>query len=136
MPPLRNYDILISHAWKYGDAYYRLVELLDMAPNFKWRNLSVPEHDPIHSKSERMIRAALDEQVRRSQIVLMVAGVYASHSGWMQEEVDMAVNYAKPIIGIKPRGNERMSTVVQAAAVELVNWSTNSIVDAIRTHAI
>jgi hypothetical protein len=127
---------MICHAWRYGGDYDNLVSLLNAAPNFSWRNFSVPEDDPIHSSSEARIRAALDEQVRRSQVVLMLGGVYATHSDWMQKEVDIAQSYRKPIVGLKPHGNERMSTIVQDAAAEVVNWSTVSIVDAIRRHAL
>ena len=38
MPELKTYDVFISHAWTYNSDYYRLVEMLDKAPNFKWRN--------------------------------------------------------------------------------------------------
>lgn len=135
MPSLRTYDLMICHAWRYGEDYDRLVTLLDDAPNFEWRNFSIPQDSPIHSRSEPRIRAALDEQVRRVHAVLMLGGVYASHSDWMQKEVEMAQGYGKHIIGIKPWGNERMSAIVQDAARELVNWSTASIVDAIRRNA-
>lgn len=136
MPSLRTYDIVICHAWKYGDDYYRLVALLDAAPNFQWRNFSVPEDSPIHSQSERTIRAALGEQIRHAHVVLMLAGVYATHSDWMQAEIDLALSYSKPIIGVIPRGNLNVSTVVQGAAVEMVAWNTDSIVDAVRRHAL
>ena len=46
MPTLKTYDVFISHAWKYSDDYDRIVEFLNKAPNFKWRNYSVPRHDP------------------------------------------------------------------------------------------
>ena len=46
MPDLKTYDLFISHAWRYHEDYDRLVTLLNNAPNFKWRNYSVPRHDP------------------------------------------------------------------------------------------
>jgi hypothetical protein len=135
MPQLRTYNVMISHAWKYGEHYAGLVKLLDAARYFEWRDFSVPEDHPIHSRSAARIREALQEQVRHTHVVLMLAGVYASHSDWMQEEVEMAKNYSKPIIGIRPRGNERISSVVANAADVMVNWNTASIVDAIREYA-
>jgi hypothetical protein len=38
MPHLNTYDLFISHAWDYNAEYYRLVDMLNNAPNFKWRN--------------------------------------------------------------------------------------------------
>ena len=37
VPALKTYDVFISHAWTYSDDYYRLVNLLNEANNFKWR---------------------------------------------------------------------------------------------------
>jgi len=136
MPSLRLYDIMISHAWTYGGDYNRLVDLLDATPNFAWRNFSVPEDDPIHAGTTRQLAAALDDRVRRVHAVVMLSGVYATHSDWMKREIEMAQNYGKPIIAVKPWGNQRASAVTQSAADVLVNWSTSSIVSAIRQYAL
>jgi hypothetical protein len=39
MPSLRTYDLFISHAWSYGEDYYRIVEMLDAAPNFSAKDV-------------------------------------------------------------------------------------------------
>jgi hypothetical protein len=136
MPRLRLYDLFISHAWTYGDDYHRLIGLLDAAPNFAWRNFSVPEHDPLHGGSAARLRAGLKEQMRRAHAVLALAGVYASHSAWMQEELGIASEFAKPVIGLRPWASQRASTAVQNVAVDLIAWNTNSIVNAIRRVAL
>jgi hypothetical protein len=136
LPSLRTYDLFISHAWTYGDDYFRLVDLLDGAPNFQWRNFSVPADDPIHSGTQRELHAALERQVGRVHAVLMLSGMYAAHSGWMQRELSMAQEYAKPIIGVFPWGNQRASSAVQNAADEMVGWNTATIVSAIRRQSI
>lgn len=136
MPTLRNYDLMISHAWTYGDDYDRIVNLLNSAPNFQWRNLSVPKDDPIHAQGARALATALDDRVRRVHAMLVLSGVYASHSDWMQRELEMANGYGKPIVSIKPWGNQRSSAIVDDAAIVLVNWNTDSIVSAIRQYAL
>lgn len=68
-------------------------------------------------------------------VVLIVAGVYATHSKWINGEIDLAkggYNRPKPIIAIKPHGNERISNVVRDAADKIVNWNTESVVAATR----
>lgn len=95
MPLLRIYDLMISDAWRYGDDYHRFVEMLHAARHFEWRNFSIPEDDPIHSTSEPRVGRALAEQVRRSQAVLMLGGLYATHSDWLHREVDMAEGYGE-----------------------------------------
>ena len=58
--------------------------------------------------------------------------MYVNHRRWIQEEIDIAIYYEKPIIGVTPWGQERVPIEVQNVAKEMVGWQTNSIVAAIR----
>jgi hypothetical protein len=140
MPFLRNYDVFISHAWRYNDAYYRLIQLLDAAPYFQYRNYSVPAHDPVVDPGTVIgqIRLAnlLDAQIRPVQCVLVIAGMYAAHRFWIDKEIAFAQMYNKPIVGLVPWGQERVPLAVQAAAHEMVGWNTDSIVGAVRRRAM
>lgn len=140
MPYLRNYDLFISHAWAYNDAYYRLIDLLQAAPNFQFRNYSVPTHDPLVDPGtligQTRLASLLDAQIRPVQCVLVIAGMYAAHRYWIDKEIAFAQMYNKPIIGLVPWGQERVPLSVQAAAREMVGWNTNSIVDSIRRNAL
>lgn len=132
MPLLTTYRIFISHAWEYNEDYYRLINYLDAAPNFQYANYSVPEHDPVIGGNQ--LAENLRNQIRPVQVVLILAGMYVAHSGWLQFEIDFAASLVKPIIGIRPWGAERIPQAVQNAAVEIVGWNTASIVAAIRLH--
>jgi hypothetical protein len=140
MPELKTYDLFLSHAWRYNDDYYRLVRLLKDALFFTWRNYSVPEHDPVIDPNTTVgygkLVSLLDKQVRPVNCVLILGGMYAAHSRWINEEITIAQSYNKPIVGIYPWGSERMPVVVQAAASRVVSWNTNSIVSAIRQTSI
>ena len=131
MPKLKTYDTFISHAWSYHEDYYRMVKFLNDAPRFKWRNYSVPEHDPLE-----LPKTALKEQLRRQirpvNIVLILAGMYVAHSDWIQFEIDFAKEINKPMIGIRPWGQQRIPRAVQDSVNEMVGWRTESIVSAIR----
>lgn len=65
MPGLRTYKLFISHSWSYNDDYYRLVDYLNDAPNFDWKNLSVPEHDPV---SDADLRRQLRKQIQPASV--------------------------------------------------------------------
>ena len=134
MPQLKTYDLFISHAWDYNVEYYRLVQMLNAAPNFKWRNYSVPEHDPLAGGSQ--LTTQLNGQIRPVNAVLILAGMYVNHREWIQAELELAQRYSKPIIGVKPWGNTILPQVVTTSAREVVGWNTDSIVRAIRTHSI
>ena len=134
--PVRTFNLFISHSWSYSDSYDRLIELLEARPYFFFRNYSVPRNDPIHDAGTAdELREAISRQMAPSSVVLILAGVYASYSKWIDEEIDLATNgfsVAKPIIAIAPWGSQRTSARVTDAADVLVRWNTESIVSAIR----
>lgn len=134
MPALKTYDLFLSHMWRKTDnsEYYRLENLLKGANNFAWRNYSVPEHDPLGTKTDKELREALDHQIRPVNCFLVVSGMYVNHRKWIQEEMDIAKSYEKPIVGVVPWGQERTPVEVQNAAKEMVGWNTDSIVAAVR----
>ena len=102
-----------------------------------YKNYSVPQDDPIHNApTEALLRSAIRNQMSPSSVVIILAGVYASYSKWINIEIDLAKNgflYSKPILAIEPRGSEHTSVTVKNAADEVVRWNTESIVRAIRT---
>lgn len=133
MPALRTYNVFISHAWAYSEDYYRVEEFLNEAPNFAWHNLSVPEHDRLSSQD---LEARLRDQMRPADVFLIIGGMYATHSDWIDFELSFARRIGRPIIGIQKWGGERMPVAIQSAAREIVGWSTAGIVGAIRRHAV
>lgn len=130
------YRLFISHSWTYSDAYDRLIDLLNAAPNFAYMNYSVPKDDPIHNAPNTMaLRAAIQRQMNPAQVIVVLAGVYATHSKWINEEVALAKQnllFPKPLLAIEPWGSERTSSVVKDNADRIVKWNTSSIVTAIR----
>jgi hypothetical protein len=140
MPSLKTYDLFLSHAWKYNEDYYRLEEMLKEANLFKWRNYSVPIHDPLinpnHPAGKVKLTNLLNKQLKPVNCVLIIGGMYAAHSEWILKEIELASNFNKPIIGIYPRGQINMPLAIKNVAVELVGWNTNSIVQSIRRNSI
>jgi len=133
MPELHPYRLFISHAWSYNEEYYRLQRLLNEAPNFDWRNYSVPEHDPVDAGNNLKLQQALRNQIGPVELVVILAGMYANHSQWIQFEINYAQALTKRILGVRPWGSERIPQVVQDGSHQLVGWNTDSIVSAIRT---
>ena len=137
MPELKLYSLFISHSWTYGDAYDRLVEMLEEHPYFHWRDYSVPKDDPIHNApTAAKLEEAIREQMRHASCVLIMAGKYSTYSKWIKREIAIAKELGKPILAITPWGAEQISTVVADAADEIVKWQSSSIVEAIRNNAL
>ena len=133
---MKTYNLFISHSWSYSDQYERLVKLLRARPYFRFRDYSVPPDDPIHNaRSDAALRRAILNQMTRCHVVIILAGVYASYSKWINIEIDLAedgFSTSKPILAIRPWGAERISQTVRDAADEIVGWNTESVVEAIR----
>lgn len=137
MPPLYNYRIFISHAWKYNEDYRRLVALLDNAPLFEYYNYSAPQEKPLQLSSPQAstfeIKNAISQKIKNAQVVLVLGGMYYEYHSWMKYEVDEAERMNKPIIVIMPWGNKIMPIELSQQANIIVGWSTNSIINAIRS---
>src|SRR5712692_2418901 len=129
-----TYNIFISHSWAYGDAYDRLVDLLNARGYFSFKNYSVPKDDPIHNtRNEQALYNAIYAQIEPASVVLIMAGVYSTYSKWINHEIQIAkrsFSYPKPIIAVKPWAQTNVSSVVQENADELVGWNTESVVAA------
>lgn len=141
MPNLRNYHIFISHAWRYGDEYNRLVNMLNTAPYFSYYNYSAPREKPLHNldatdvTTKSQIKAAIDRKIAPSNCVLVISGMYTVHREWMQYEIDTAVRMRKPIIAVRPWGSKVMPISIVSVATEIIGWNTSSIIDAIRRNS-
>ena len=133
---MREYHLFISHSWGRSDAYDNLVNLLRAKRYFKFSNYSVPRDDPIHrAGTDAALRRAIREKMTSCNAILILAGVYATYSRWIDEEIDLAKRAfisPKPIIAVEPWASERTSVRVKEAADAIVGWNTDSIVDAIR----
>lgn len=136
MPYLRTYRIFVSHAWHRGEHYSRVVSWLDEARHFSWENLSVPEHNPLIANNSEALAYELRNQMRPADVFLILAGMYAAHSDWIDFELAFARRIGRPILGIRPRGAERMPSAIQDNATAIVNWNSDSIISAVRDYAL
>lgn len=134
MPALATRNLFISHAWSYSSAYNTVVSWLDNAPNFSWRNYSVPSHDCCEEKSTLGLKKCLTRQISPATGVIIISGMYAAHSGWIDYEIDESVRMDKVIIGLRPWGQERVPQKIQDCATVMVNWNSASLISATREY--
>ena len=134
MPILKNRMIFISHAWAYSEHYWTLVKWFNEEPNFSWSNCSVPSHDSLPDKTSAGLSAGMTRQISPAQIVLILGGMYAAHSAWIDYEITEAQRTNKTIIGVRPWGQERVPLNVQNASIEMIGWNRASIISAVRQY--
>lgn len=126
------YNIFISHSWDHLDDLNGLRSLLN---NRGYFNVSFEEYtpeNPINSSNVEYMRRRIRERISNSDVVIGMAGVYASHSEWMRWELETARALGKPVLGVVPWGQINVSQVVKDNAKEVVRWNTESIVEAVR----
>jgi hypothetical protein len=110
-----------------------MVDLLDDANYFEYRNYSVPEEDAIDADSDEELEEELREgQIKPASVFIALAGLYSSYSDWIGREIRIAEDEDKPILGVEPWGSNSTSDYVERHADRMVGWNTDSIVEAIR----
>ena len=133
---MKTYHLFISHSWAYSNRYQQLKDLLEEKPHFDFIDYSVPKDDPIHTNgTDEELYEAILQKIRSCSTVLILAGVYASYSKWIDKEIKIAqkeFSTPKPIIAIEPWGSEKTSLLVKSNAKKIVKWNTDSVVNAIK----
>lgn len=131
------YDLFITHAWRYHEDWTKISELLDKLPSLKWRNFSVPWHDPaMDPNSEvggKFIRDWLENQIVPVHGVILLAGVYAVKSArrWLDLELEMARRQHKPIIGLPAIGQTTVPEEVGALCDVSTGWDAAALIAAL-----
>ena len=136
MPELRDYHILISHSWDYNDQYETVKKWLDEAKYFTWTNYSVPFTKPLDVNSKKELKDKIRTRISLCICIIILSGMYVDYSEWIDYEIDTAIELGKPIIGIKPWGQERIPKKVQDNANIIVGWNSASVVQAVRDYAL
>ncbi|NKC16679.1 MAG: nuclease [Gammaproteobacteria bacterium] len=133
MPTLKNRMIFISHAWQYNGHYWKLVNWFNEKPNFSWNNCSVPSHDVLTDKTPKGLSEGMTRQMRPAQVVIILGGMYAAHSSWIDYEIQEAQRMGKSIIGVRPWDQQRVPLNVQnASSIPMVGWNRASVIQAVR----
>jgi len=136
MPGLRDYHILISHSWDYNKHYETIRSWLNATPYFLWTDYSVPITKPLSVDGVNELKQRIRNRISLCSCVIILSGMYVAYSDWIDYEIDTAVAMGKPIIGVKPWGQERIPMKVQNNADIIVGWNSVSVVDAVRKYAL
>lgn len=131
----KDYKIFISHSWAHTNELEALQNLLNARGYFNVEFMEASKKVPINSQNAPYVKSVLKQKILNSNIILGLAGIYASHSEWMIWELETAKNNNIPIVGVIPRGRERISSEVYSRSLVDVKWNTESIIAAIRSYA-
>lgn len=131
----KTYNLFISHSWDHNDVLQNLKNLIEGRGYFHAEYTQIEKTCPIDSDLAWVVKANITKRLEQSDVVLAIAGIFASHSEWMQWEMDKAKELGLKVIGVIPRGQERISQEVYSRSIEDVHWNADSIVNAIRSYS-
>ena len=129
------YDIFISHAWRYHDDWIRMGELFDQCSGIRWRNFSVPWHDPAMNPNTevggKFIRDWLESQIIPVYGFILLNSVFEVKSSrkWVQLEVEMARKHNIPIVAVPTYGEKEVLAEVRDLSDQVSSWDCHRIID-------
>jgi hypothetical protein len=129
------YKVYVCHSWDHVDDLENLRKLLIQRGYFNIEFREFSPHESINSNNDTYIRQRLKNSILNSDIVIGLAGLYSSHSEWIDWELKTSQEHQIPIIGVIPRGQLRISQTVSTRSIVDINWNTESIVEAIRKYS-
>ncbi len=130
MKALNEITIFISYAWKFSSHYWMLVDWFMEEASIR---CSVPDHDTLLDKASDDLKEKITEQIRSAQVVVVLAGLYSAHRGWIDYVISEARRMNKPIVGVRSwNGGWIPVTVKNALTTPAVSWNKASVVKAVK----
>ncbi len=124
--------VFVTHAFAESDDYLRVFEFLESVDRFYYLNVSKPENVPSEGGLEA-IKDELIQQIKASEVVVVVPDVYGHKSDLVGYMMDVADANGINMVAIKPFGGlaETAPAVVERAK-EHIEWNNRELVDAIK----
>jgi hypothetical protein len=127
---LNRYNLFISHSWKYCEEYDAFKKLIDGREYFDYNDYSIPETKSINNSGDKDLYEKIKQKMNHCGIIVFIAGMYGAYSEWIEKELQIAKELHKPILIVRPRGNQRIPEIFNNETK--VNWNADSIVEKIR----
>lgn len=120
-----TYQIFISHVFDYKEHYLKVKDELNKS-SVNWKNFSIDEH----KKFDSNVKQKIEKNIKSANRVIILSGIYASHSEWIKWEYEKAVENNKKIIAIKPWSNTKLPSFISNSNyenLEIIGWNPSLI---------
>ncbi len=122
--------IFISHSWRYDKDYRRLIEKFE-DHDFGFYNHSIPSDQPLDVNNTFKIEQGIRRKMKWCSSVIVLAGSY-TNSYWIKKEVEIAEQFRKKIIVVRPWGEANIPAYLEAAADEVVGYNSKTIMSLVK----
>ncbi|MFI3300550.1 MAG: TIR domain-containing protein [Candidatus Gastranaerophilales bacterium] len=127
-----NRKIFISHCWSYDDAYETIKGWLETAQYYSFADYSISMDQKLVGLTESQLKLAIAERIRQCSIFIVPTGMYCNGRDWIEYEIKTAKNMGKPILAVRPRGQEKNSRLVIDNADKIVGWNQKSVIEGVK----
>ncbi|MBF0133898.1 MAG: TIR domain-containing protein [Magnetococcales bacterium] len=128
-------QVFISHGWEYSEDYEFVKQTITKG-FADFVDYSDSKENPIAPPNQRILNKEMlriiDERIRSCSLFVVLGGMYAKHSDWIEKEVNIALKYNKSVLVVRPRNQQMVPVFLQNNATEMVNYYGPSIIDAIK----
>lgn len=87
-------------------------------------------------RSEIYMQQKIDNRIAVCSCIIVLSGMYVSYSECIDFEIRTAIKYGKPIIAVKPWGQQKIPNIITTYANEIIGWNSDSVVSAIRAYGL
>jgi len=122
-----------SHSWSHSRHREGLHAILrPWERGLDFQDHSISRAHPLNTDTDPELASEIRDTIAGMDALLILAGMYANNSPWMQFEIDMAFAFRVPIIPILPNGQERVPRLpTRLATFPPVHWRGQSIREAL-----
>ena len=134
LPPEAKVNFFASHSWTHSrrrDGLHAVLQPWMRGIDFE--DFSISRGHPLNTDADPELARELRNIIVHMDALLIMAGMYANNSPWMQFEINMAFAFNVPIIPILVLGQQRVPRLpTRLATCQPVRWrgdSTRSLVE-------
>ncbi|MCL2116681.1 MAG: TIR domain-containing protein [Methanobrevibacter sp.] len=115
------YNLLISKGIDGNSEYSNFVEKLYSKNDFLWKE-SVAG---FYSNLSENFFSKID-------VIVILSGLYSKNKEDIDNIVEAAIKYKKPIVLVKPQGMEDIPENLEKVVTDIVGWNANCIIDTLK----
>jgi hypothetical protein len=133
LSPNAKVNFFASHSWTHSRRRDGLHAVLQpWVRGIEFEDFSISRAHPLNTDADPELARELRNIIVHMDALLIMAGMYANNSPWMQFEINMAFAFNVPIIPILALGQQRVPRLpMRLATCQPVRWRGDSIREAL-----
>ena len=115
------YNLLISNGIDENNEYSEFIEKIYSKNDFLWKESVAGSYSNL---SENFFS--------KIDVIIILSGLYSKNKEIIDDIIEAAIEYKKPIVIVKPYGLEDVPKNLEKIATSIVGWNANCIIDTLK----